>query len=50
VEDFVTIVPLNIKAIDPKVQAVVENVASHVISLTDESLRILKGGSEVGDG
>jgi len=50
VEDFVTIVPLNIRAIDPKVLAVVENVASHVISLTDGSLRMLKGGSEVGDG
>ncbi|NJF24356.1 hypothetical protein [Thermococcus sp. Bubb.Bath] len=50
VEDFVTIVPLDIKAVDPKVLAVVENMASHVISLTDGSLRVLKGGSGVEDG
>ncbi|EEB74935.1 DUF257 family protein [Thermococcus sp. AM4] len=49
IEDWVTVVPLNIDAIDERQRAILEEISSWVIRITEEGCRIIKGGNECDD-
>ncbi|ACS33381.1 Conserved hypothetical protein [Thermococcus gammatolerans EJ3] len=49
IEDWVTVVPLNIDAIDGRQRAILEEISSWVIRITEEGCQIIKGGKERDD-
>lgn len=46
IEDWVTVAPLNVDAIDPKQKALIEEISSWVIRAGEGGFEILKGGSD----